>query len=80
MMKINTTKNNTMKENIKKLYKQLIDKKGFNTVVAKEFGNQPQSVATNWFSNYWAIPEEYRPRVVEMLQNAILNQNKKASA
>lgn len=69
-----------MIENIKILYNQLHDKVAFVQLVAKEFDNKPQSIANNWFSRFWSVPDVHQPRVVELLQNTIANQNQKVSA
>jgi uncharacterized protein (DUF1778 family) len=64
-----------MIENIKTLYGQLDDKTTFIETVAKEVGKKVITVRTHWFCRYFAIPDEYQERVVELLQNTIKNQN-----
>jgi hypothetical protein len=44
-------------------------------LLANEFKVKPNSVRTNWFATYYSIPEKHEPRVIELLQNTIKNQN-----
>lgn len=61
--------------NHKKLFDQLHDKKGFIKLISHEFGLKPLSIRNNWFAGYYAIPDQYQSRVIELLQNAIINQH-----
>jgi len=64
-----------MIDNIKILHGQIHDKMAFNAMVAEDFKMEARSVANHWFCGYWAIPKSKQPRVVELLQNAIKEQN-----
>lgn len=61
-------------DNIKELYAQLNKKTQFIIDCANDLGKSPLSLRQHWFSKFWAIPEDYQDRVVELLQNTIKNQ------
>ena len=58
-----------MMENIKKLYKEIEDKKGLICAIAKEFKMREVSVRSNWFCRFWTIPEYRIDRTIEIMQN-----------
>lgn len=65
----------TLIDNIKELFEQLDKKFEFINTVAVDVNRKPLYLKQHWFREFWAIPEEYQARVVELLQNAILVQN-----
>ena len=67
-----------MNTNIKKLFKEIKDKKEFCFLLFKEFELKPNSIRTGWFSTYYSIPDKHQERVVKLLQNAIKQQYKKS--
>lgn len=69
-----------MIENIKQLYSQVNHKSDFIVEVAKDVKRSPNTIRHHWFSKagFWSIPEEFQPRVVELLQNKIIEQAAKA--
>jgi hypothetical protein len=66
--------------NIKDLYSQINKKTKFISMVADDLSKSPQYVRGHWFSAFWTIPECYRDRVIELLQNTITNQEIKVEA
>jgi hypothetical protein len=69
-----------MIENIQELYSRIEHKTNFIKLAAKDLGRSPLTLRQHWFAHFWSIPEEYQPRVVELLQNTIKKQNEKAKA
>lgn len=65
-----------MNDNAQRLYVELKNKKPVIVELAKMFYIEEISIRNNWFSNSKAIPEPYLPKVVEVLQNAIFEENK----
>lgn len=63
-----------MKQNIKELYNELDNKKGFVLLCSDEFKIKPQSISNNWFNSYWSIPDKHVERVLELLQNYLKQQ------
>lgn len=69
-----------MKDNIKELWKMVDKKTEFIQAAAEDLDKSPLTLRQHWFGSFWSIPEEHQPRIVELLQNTIANQNKKISA
>lgn len=69
-----------MIENIKSLWQQIENKTKFMEMAAEDLGRSPLTLRQHWFAHFWSIPEEHQPRVVELLQNAIKEQNEKSKA
>lgn len=65
-----------MKQNIKDLYKELDNKKSFVLLCSDEFNIKPNSIQCNWFNAYWSIPDKHLDRVLELLQNCLMQQIK----
>lgn len=63
-----------MKE-IKKMYSQLEYKKSFLNAISKELNKSTNTLRNHWFSTNGNIPEEYQPRVKEILKRLIKKQN-----
>ena len=65
-----------MIENIQNLFSELNNKTKFIKEAADDLNKSPNTLRHHWFSNsgFWSIPEEYQPRVVELLQNKIKEQ------
>lgn len=70
----------TMLQNIKDLYKEVKAKTEFIKAAADDLNKSPLTLRQHWFGNFWSIPEEHQPRVVELLQNTLLTQNQKKNA
>jgi hypothetical protein len=64
-------------DNIQKLFSIVKDKTAFIQLLHSDLKckTKPQSMRTNWFAGFWAIPDEYKERTIKLLQNTI-KQNK----
>ncbi len=60
-------------DNIKTLFSVVKDKQAFIELVHTELkcSTKPQSMRTNWFAGFFAIPDKHKPRIIELLQNTI---------
>lgn len=65
-----------MIENLKKLVAEMDSKMDFVVEVSNHFGTSPQATMRNWFQ-YWNIPEHKLPKVVEMAQINLFEQNER---
>lgn len=65
--------------NIKRLYAQIDRKTEFIEMLAEDTDRSKKTIRTHWFasSSWWAVPEEFQDRVIELLQKTIANQNLK---
>lgn len=61
-------------KNIEVLFRQLPDKKEAIHFLSEHFKVRPFTVRSNWFSNYWAVPQKHEEEVIKILQNFIKNQ------
>ena len=62
-----------MKNNIKQLYSQLVDKETFIQTLSKEYGITENSVRVNWLTME-KVPDNKKQRVHELLINALTQQ------
>ena len=60
-----------MTQNIKALFEQVENKKEVVMYLSGHFKLRPSSVRSNWFSNYYAVPEKYQKEVVTILQKFV---------
>lgn len=65
-----------MIENLKKLVSEMDSKTDFVNEVCNYFGTSPQATMRNWFQ-YWNVPEDKLPKVLEMAQNQLFEQNQR---
>lgn len=65
-------------DNIKDLWSKLEhgSKTTFIELVAFDLGKSPNTLHNHWFARWWQIPEEFKDRVIELLQKTIAQQNK----
>lgn len=65
-----------MIEEIKALYEQVTVKYEFFKELSNAVDRRPNTIRTHWFSNanFWAIPEDLQPKVLETLKNYLENQ------
>jgi hypothetical protein len=70
--------NKEEKEAIKTMYKQVKDKKLFIETLAPIVSNKESSLAANWFSRLWSIPDEHQNTVLQLLNETIENQKQPA--
>ncbi len=68
-----------MIENIKTLFHQLDNKTDFILLASEDLGKSPNTLRHHWLSKsgFWRVPEEYQPRLVELLQNTLATKNAK---
>lgn len=66
--------------NIRNLYNQISKKREFISMAAADLNKSPLTLRQHWFGQFWNIPEEHQPRIVELLQNTIATQNQKVPA
>ena len=60
-----------MTTNIQTLFNQIDNKKEVVMYLSGHFKLRPSSVRSNWFSNYYAVPEKYQKEVVNILQKFV---------
>jgi len=65
----------TKNETIQNLYQQLESKSDFIKDVSKSLKKKPGTLKNHWFSCFFSIPETYEDQVIEMLEDAVSNQN-----
>lgn len=65
-----------MIENLKKLVSEMDSKTDFVTKVSEYYGTSIQATMRNWFQ-YWNIPSDKLPKVIEMAQNYLFAQNQR---
>lgn len=66
-----------MIENLKTLVSVMDSKTDFVTEVCNYYGTSHKATLQNWFQGYWSIPEDKLPKVVEMAQNYLYQQNQR---
>ena len=66
-------------DEIKQLYSQINKKTKWIEDTAKDIGKSPLSLRHHWFAQFWKIPDEYQPRVIELLKTTIKNQEDEKS-
>ena len=65
-----------MIENLKKLVDLMDSKTDFVTKVCQYYGTSIQATMRNWFQ-YWNVPEDKLPKIVEMAQNFLFAQSQR---
>lgn len=65
-----------MKDNIKELYSQVLEKNDFIKLLANEYGRSESSIQTNWLSTF-SIPDHFKERVHELLISTLKSQMNK---
>ena len=66
-----------MLDNLKKLVSEMDSKTNFVNEVSNFYGTSHKATMQNWFQGYWSIPEDKLPKVIEIAQNYLFNQNKR---
>jgi|TARA_R100001463_G_scaffold124211_1_gene181094 2-succinyl-5-enolpyruvyl-6-hydroxy-3-cyclohexene-1-carboxylate synthase len=63
-------------DNIQRLFSVVKDKKAFIQLLHDDLKckTKPQSMRTNWFAGFWNMPDKYKERTIQLLQNTIINQ------
>lgn len=65
-----------MIENLKELVRQMDNKSDFAKVVSDYFKIKQTSVINHWLGSGWDIPEQYKPKVVDLAQRMLSEQIK----
>lgn len=67
-------------DQIKQMYKEVDGKVSFIELVASDVKRSPKTLRNHWFAEFWSIPEEHQPKVIELLKAKIASQIPKAVA